>query len=148
MNSIEFKSTLPVQIRFNDIDIYGHLNNSVYFSFYDLGKTTYIDLVREKSPGLQQVEAVIANINVDFFGPVFANEEVAVQTAVSEIGNKSFKLVQRLINSKTEEVKCVCQTIMVGFDVKTGASKEIPMEWKEAIMAFEGKNLLTAKPEK
>ena len=33
-----FRHTLPLQLRFNDIDLLGHVNNSVYFSFYDLGK--------------------------------------------------------------------------------------------------------------
>ena len=32
-----FRHTLPLQLRFNDIDLLGHVNNSVYFSFYDLG---------------------------------------------------------------------------------------------------------------
>ena len=33
---------MPVQIRFSDVDQFGHMNNSVYFSLYDLAKTTYI----------------------------------------------------------------------------------------------------------
>ena len=27
-----FRHTLPLQLRFNDIDLLGHVNNSVYFS--------------------------------------------------------------------------------------------------------------------
>ena len=30
-----FRHHTDVQIRFNDIDILGHVNNTVYFSFYD-----------------------------------------------------------------------------------------------------------------
>ena len=37
----EFRHRQPVQIRFNDIDIFGHLNNSVYLQFMDLGKAEY-----------------------------------------------------------------------------------------------------------
>lgn len=39
---IKFRHTMPVQIRFSDVDQFGHVNNSVYFSLYDLAKTTYI----------------------------------------------------------------------------------------------------------
>ena len=39
---IKFRHTMPVQIRFSDVDQFGHMNNSVYFSLYDLAKTTYI----------------------------------------------------------------------------------------------------------
>ena len=37
-----FRHTLPLQLRFNDIDLLGHVNNSVYFSFYDAGKGTVL----------------------------------------------------------------------------------------------------------
>lgn len=29
---IKFRHTMPVQIRFSDVDQFGHMNNSVYFS--------------------------------------------------------------------------------------------------------------------
>ena len=35
-DNIQFKHTLPVQLRFSDVDQFGHVNNSVYFSLYDL----------------------------------------------------------------------------------------------------------------
>ena len=41
MEEIVFHHTLPIQLRFNDVDKFGHVNNTVYFSFYDLGKTEY-----------------------------------------------------------------------------------------------------------
>ena len=41
MEEIIFHHTLPIQLRFNDVDKFGHVNNTVYFSFYDLGKTEY-----------------------------------------------------------------------------------------------------------
>ena len=30
-----FRHSLPVQIRFNDVDRYGHVNNNAYFAYYD-----------------------------------------------------------------------------------------------------------------
>ena len=41
-DEMTFKHVLPVQIRFNDVDQYGHMNNSSYFSLYDLAKTSYL----------------------------------------------------------------------------------------------------------
>ena len=33
-----FRHTLPLQLRFNDIDLLGHVNNSVYFLSTTWGK--------------------------------------------------------------------------------------------------------------
>lgn len=38
MEEIVFHHALPIQLRFNDVDKFGHVNNTVYFSFYDLGR--------------------------------------------------------------------------------------------------------------
>ena len=32
MEEIVFHHTLPIQLRFNDVDKFGHVNNTVYFS--------------------------------------------------------------------------------------------------------------------
>lgn len=137
----QFKHTLPIQLRFNDIDSLGHVNNTVYFSFYDLGKTSYFSDIKKANKSLVDIVdfgVVIANIQVNFVQPIFPNETIAVQTAVSEIGNKSFKLVQQVINSETGDVKCTCNTVMVGYNLVTKATQVISEEWKKAMAAFEG----------
>ena len=59
----EFRHKVPVQIRFNDIDILGHLNNTVYFSFYDTGKAYYFKEIRGEKMNWKRVDTVIANVN-------------------------------------------------------------------------------------
>ena len=41
----EFHHRTPVQTRFNDVDMFGHLNNSVYMQFADLAKMHYLSLI-------------------------------------------------------------------------------------------------------
>lgn len=141
MQDITFKHTLPVQLRFNDIDALGHVNNSVYFTFYDLGKARYFEEVKRSPINWNDADLVIANVNANFLSPVFMSESIAVQTATLSIGNKSLKVVQRIINTDTKEVKAICETILVGFDVVTSSAKEISVEWKEAISFYEGREL-------
>ena len=138
MDNIKFNHTTPIQLRFNDFDALGHVNNSVYFSFYDLGKTSYFDEVVPGATSSKEVGVVIANIQVSFLLSVYPGENVAVETAVVEIGNKSFKLLQQLIDVDTKDVKCICQTVMVCFDAKTKSSHPISDEWRKAMADFEG----------
>ena len=43
-----FRHRMKVQIRFNDIDTLGHVNNAVYFTNFDLGKAKYFsELVQQ-----------------------------------------------------------------------------------------------------
>ena len=143
MEQLTFKHTIPIQLRFNDFDTLGHVNNSVYFSFYDLGKTDYFRNVIPEMTTDQHVGVVIANIQVNFLLPVYPQENVAVQTAVTEIGHKSFKLLQQLIDLDTNEVKCICNTVMVGFDAQTKTTRPIYDEWRKAINQYEGRGDLS-----
>ena len=138
MDNMKFNHTTPIQLRFNDFDALGHVNNSVYFSFYDLGKTTYFTEVLPEVSANKEVGVVIGHIEVSFLLPVYPGENVAVETAVAEIGNKSFKLLQQLIDVETKEVKCVCQTVMVCYDAKTKTSRPISDNWRKAMADFEG----------
>lgn len=65
-----FYHRLPVQIRFNDVDRYGHVNNNAYFAYYDLGKQEYLYKVLKADYRSEETVPVIANINADFFIPI------------------------------------------------------------------------------
>jgi acyl-CoA thioester hydrolase len=136
-----FHHSYPLQLRFNDIDSLGHVNNSVYFTFYDLGKSRYFETVKKQSIDWRKADVVIANVNADFLSPIYSYEQIAVETCCTEIGNRSFRLLQRIVNTTTGEVKGICRTIMVGFDVEAGVSAPISDEWKDAIRQFEGSDL-------
>jgi acyl-CoA thioester hydrolase len=144
MTETEFHHRLPIQLRFNDVDKFGHVNNTVYFTYYDLGKTDYFSTVYP-SLNWDKDGVVVVRIEVDFISQILGMSNVAVETAVVEIGNKSMTLLQRVVDTRTGEVKCVCKSVLVAFDLEKHDSKEIPEEWKEAICAFERKNLRKAR---
>lgn len=136
----KFKHVMPAQIRFSDVDQFGHVNNSVYFSLYDLAKTTYVnDVLGNANWG--EMAIVVANISANFFTPVFFSDKVEIETSVVQLGNKSFTLLQRAVSAGTCEVKCECRTVMVLYDLIVKEPMQIPEEYKKAICDFEGKTL-------
>jgi len=143
MEELTFRHSLPIQLRFNDVDKFGHVNNSVYFSYYDLGKTEYFTTVR---PDLdwEKEGIVVVHIEVDFLAQIFATDPITVETTVAEIGTKSMKLIQRVVDNKGE-VKCVCQSILVAFNLEKHESQEISEEWIESISAYERRDVRKKK---
>lgn len=136
---IEYHNTLPIQLRFSDADQFGHINNSVFFQYYDTAKIHYIKTV---CPFVNSRYAiVVAHLEADFLAQAHTDDHVAVQTAVTHIGTKSFTLSQRLIDTDSGEVRCEGRTIMVAFDLKTQESIDLLPEWVEAMEKYEGKKL-------
>lgn len=138
MSEPTYHHRLPVQIRFNDVDRYGHVNNNAYFAYYDLGKEEYLSHVLCKDYRAGSVVPVIANINADFISPIFYGDEIVIETRVSHIGNRSFTLDQRAVNVKTGQTVCHCTTVMVCFSLETQTAADMPEAYRKAINDFEG----------
>ena len=134
---MKYPHKLPVQLRFNDIDILGHLNNTVYFSIYDLGKALYM-----KEAGLREGNerpvSVIADVHCAYMLPIHFGDEIYVATRCIHIGEKSYTLEQVLIDNDGV-VRSKCETVMVYFNPDTGASAPIPESFRKKIEDYERK---------
>ncbi len=139
MSEIDFHHITPIQLRFNDADLFGHVNNTVFFQYYDTAKIEYLRSIWNELGG--RYALVVAHVDADFISPVYTTDHVAVRTAVTHIGNKSFTLQQELFDTDTKEVKCVGRTVMVGYDQQDKVAMPLLPEWVEAIENYEGKCL-------
>ena len=136
----EFRFRTPDQTRFNDVDMFGHLNNSVYLQFADLAKMRYFMQFMDGRFDPMRLGLVVANINCDFYHPAYVQEELEVLTAVSSISISSLVMEQRIVNA-SGEVKCIVRTVMVSFDPRTATSVPVTDQWRSDISNFEGRQL-------
>ena len=135
--NIAYRHILPLQIRFNDVDKFGHVNNTVYFQFYDTAKTDYIATVC-KGVDWERLAIVVVKIEAEFLAQIKGDSHIAGRTRVTKIGNKSFHLEQDVIDVDTQEVKSRCLSIMVLFDLEHQQTIPLPDEWRQAISSYEG----------
>lgn len=136
-----FRNRVPLQIRFNDVDVLGHVNNTVYLTFYDTGKAYYFTDVLGRRVDWKHVDTVVANVNCSFISPIVFGEYPEVLTTCLYYSEKSFKLLQMIRDSKSGEVKSVCETVMVSYDALKKESVPLSEEWKKALERFEGRPL-------
>lgn len=133
----DFKHRTDLQIRFSDVDVLGHVNNTVYMAFYDTGKAHFFTDIMHRPIRWERVETVIANVDVAFVSPIFFGENVAVYTKVKSISDRSFRLLQVIADTDTEQIKSACETVMVCFDSERQASIDMPAHWREALAGNE-----------
>ncbi|HOI47844.1 MAG TPA: thioesterase family protein [Prolixibacteraceae bacterium] len=134
---MNFYHTTPVQVRFNDVDLAGHVNNSVYQEFFDLGRLEYFRQVMNEGLRFDGLGMVIASIRIDFFQPVFLFDPVSVQTKIVSLGNKSLEMKQQVLRAGSSEPLSEATTVMVCFDHTSKVSAELPESWKEKVRLFE-----------
>lgn len=134
--TIEFVHRMPVQLRFRDIDMFGHVNNNVYLELMDAAKAAFYAQVQGGRLRPDSIGLLVVNVNCDFFAPTTLDEPVEVVTGILSISERSVRMEQRLLNSATGAVKCICRTVLAGFDPSTGAGAPVPPLYRQAFEAL------------
>jgi len=135
---LSFHHFTPIQVRFADIDMMNHVNNSVQVSYCDIARMDYFEEVFQMKIGRTEESLIIGGLSVDFIRSIFMDEHIHVQNKIYEIGNKSLLMVQQIINSESEEIKSRIVTVLVGYNHIKFEPIAIPENWKEKIEMFEG----------
>lgn len=131
----------PIQIRFNDVDMFRHVNNTVYFQYFDLAKARYFAPITGGKVTPEDLALVIANVNCDFLAPTFFTDSVEVETHVDHIGTRSLRLVQVLRSTDSGQEKARCTTVMVAFDPVSMNTVDIPDSTRALLEEAEGRAL-------
>lgn len=134
---IEFNHFDSIQIRFNDIDGLGHVNNAVQAEYFDFGRMRYFERLSGSPINWKKFAMVIASVYTDYSTPIFLKEDIVVKTKVYKIGEKSLKMVQIIADADTGEIKSTCKSVMVAIDFKSGKSVELTDPIKEMVGNFE-----------
>lgn len=121
----------PVQMRFADVDSFGHVNNIAQQSYFDVGKTELFQELWRLTGALRRIPAIMVSLQTDFFSQIRMGEEVEVETRIESIGEKSLTLSQRILCGGRECSRS--RTVMVCFDTETQQSIPVPAEWREFI---------------
>ncbi len=134
---IDFNHYTDIQIRFNDIDGLGHVNNAMQATYFDYGRVHYFEDLNGGPLNWKQFAMVIASVNTNFMAPIFLHEKIMVKTKIIKLGEKSLEMFQVLADSDTGEIKSTCKSVMVAIDFETGKSKELNDDLRQKIETFE-----------
>jgi acyl-CoA thioester hydrolase len=129
-----------VEVRFADVDMFGHVNNATYLTYVESARVAYYTAVT----GLEEPREfgmTVASAKVDFLKPIFYGQSVHVYARTGRIGNKSWTLEHELRDVETGDLLAVASTVNVHYDYKTGQSKVLPPEIVEKLERFEGRKL-------
>ncbi|MBN2636063.1 MAG: acyl-CoA thioesterase [Prolixibacteraceae bacterium] len=135
MDKISYSTA--IQIRFNDIDLAGHVYNAKYQEFFDLGRVDYFNEILGNLISWTEIGLVIASVKVDYKIPVYLEDKIKVVSHVVAIGDKSLEMYQQIFKNEQPEPVATGKTVMVCYHMKSKESIKIPNSWREKFKAAE-----------
>lgn len=131
-----FKTSIP--IRFADIDMFGHVNNAIYLTYFEIARTVYLAEVLNWD--WDSIGIILASVEISYLKPIRLNDEVRAYVKTSNIGKSSFTLNYALVREirDDEELCTIGKTTCVTFDYRSNIPATLPEETKQKMEKFEG----------
>ncbi len=138
-----------LEIRYSDLDPYGHVNNAVYLAYFEQVRLGYWRSLADLA-GIEKLEAgdilgaryVMAETSLRFKAPVFFGDALHGAATVPWVGNRSFAMSFELRTGEsfeTGELACEGYAAHVFFDpVKDGVQPR-PDWFLQAVATLEGR---------
>ena len=124
--------TITVSPRFGDMDMLGHINNTVYAVWFELARNP---LIRIFDPALElkreTFPLIMAHTEYDFVDQLYFPHEAEIKTWVSRIGEKSFTAYHEAWQGGRLCAKG--SAVMVHYDFNSQATTPIPEEKKKLL---------------
>ena len=122
----DFPYFMALQTRWNDNDIYGHMNNVVYYQLLDTAVNRY--MVEEGDFRFVEAEAIglVAETRCRYFAPLRFPDTVEAGMRVTRLGNRAVTWSIGLFRGKDEEAAAVGHFVHVFVD-RTEQSRTVPI---------------------
>ena len=132
-----FKYKTAIEMRFADLDMMGHVNNAVYFTYMEIGRTKYWK--HAINWDWQTTGVVIGQASIDYLVPILLDDKVSMYVRTSRIGKTSFDLEYLIVkDANGKEITCSRgKTVCVAFDYNSQKPSAIPDRERNKMMEFE-----------
>ncbi|MDQ0261653.1 thioesterase family protein [Sinomonas atrocyanea] len=140
----------PLQLRFGDVDSYGHVNNVRFLQFLEDARVHWLrEPLRsaDREDGPQTLADLVTEENftlvgrheIEYLAPLlYRREPVAVDLWVTRVGGSSFDLGYAVVDPADGAVCANCSTSMVLVSRSTGRPVRLPEAMRSEFAHFAG----------
>ena len=140
LTDYKYKTTIP--IRFSDIDSFGHVNNAVYLTYFEIARTSYW----KDAIGWDWSHAgiILGRSEINYLKPITVNDQIACYVRTIRIGNSSFDVMHVLvkITPNGEEIVTTGKTVCISYDYAANKSVSIPKKERHSMIEFDEPRLI------
>ena len=124
---------LDVPVAWGEQDLFGHVNNIVYFRYFESVRMHYLERIGTlRSHHEQGIGVILASTTCDFKKPVTWPQLLTVRTGTVAVGNTSFTM-EYLITDEQGEAVATGVSVLVMYDYTSGNKIRVTDEVRAAI---------------
>ena len=123
-----------IEVRFRDCDVMGHVNNAVYFTYFEQARIVMADtLGLRRSLEDAGLGLILAHASCDYKAQVLFGDVIDIGGAVTAIGRSSFTGEYEIRRVRDDSVVATGKSVQVVFDYAVGKAILIPDVFREKL---------------
>jgi acyl-CoA thioester hydrolase len=123
-----------IEIRWRDVDAYGHVNNAVYLNYLEEARDAWVQAVLGAVSG-STWDFVLARVEIDFRAELTQDDgAVVVRCTLDRIGNSSVG-TREMVRKQDGTISAEARSVVVARDPGTGRSRPLTDAEREALEA-------------
>lgn len=127
-------------MQWGDQDAFGHVNNVVYFRWFESARIAYFRGLGLTHPTANQgIGPILASIKCDFKRQLLYPDDLLVSASVVSFGRTSMKMNHLVFSVAQGAVAAVGESVIVMFDYTIQQPVVVPDEVRAKIDALEGR---------
>lgn len=134
-----FNVTLGIDVAWGDMDAFAHVNNTVYFRWFESARIAYFHALgfsdrRETS----DIGPILASTHCRFRIPVTFPDRVEVGARVTDVGTDRFTMEYRAVSERHGAVAAEGGGLVVAYDYASGSKALLPENVRMRIRELDG----------
>jgi acyl-CoA thioester hydrolase len=136
----DYRVTLSLRVQWGDMDAMGHVNNVVFFRWFESARVEYLDRIALESSS-SDLGPILASVKCDYRRQLNFPDTVVIGARVTRLGRTSLSMVHAVLSTQQQAIVAEGDSTVVVFDYKANRPEPIPTAMRAAIEALEGRTL-------
>ena len=132
----DYQFFFPIQTRWADNDLYGHVNNVIYYSYFDTAANALLIQKAAFDIHHSPIIGLVVNSSCHFLQELTYPEIIEVGVAIEKIGNSSLTYNLAIFKQGQDQAAAQGQFVHVFVDRQSKKSTPIPQQMRDALTAY------------
>ncbi len=134
----DYSLILEIPVAWGDMDSFQHVNNTVYFRWFESARIAYFDkLGFDEHTKRDGIGPILAHTQCRFRLPLTYPDTVSVGVGISELGEDRFLMKYIVISHRHQKLAAEGDSRIVCYDYKGAHKAPLPAELKRRIIELE-----------
>ena len=126
----------PITTRWHDNDIYGHVNNVIYYSYFDTAANALLIQKAAFDIHHSPIIGLVVNSSCHFLQELTYPEIIEVGVAIEKIGNSSLSYKLAIFKQGQDQASAQGHFVHVFVNRQSKKSTPIPQQMRDALSAY------------